>query len=87
MKITECPTCGSGNIARVRRPFKFRFKKKVISIADLEREVCSDCDEELFGPEANRRIEQAIQAKNSGKRKQPSSRRSKTRSSKRASSS
>lgn len=87
MKITECPTCGSRRIARVKRPFEFRFKGKPIAIPDLEREVCPDCGEELFGPEANRRIEQEIAAAKDGKRKKPQSRRGKAASRKKASSS
>lgn len=50
---TRCPSCGSRSIRRMQKPFRVRVKTRVVTMPDLEREICSECKEEFFDREAN----------------------------------
>jgi YgiT-type zinc finger domain-containing protein len=51
--LTRCPHCGSRDIRLVRKAFRARVGKRIMTIPDLECEVCADCKEEFFDREAN----------------------------------
>ena len=57
MRITKCPSCGSGRIAQVRRDWSGEFQGKKYNIEALDFYECPDCGEQVFDPEAMRRIE------------------------------
>lgn len=55
--ITVCPTCESRRIQRVRKSIVRIYKKKRITIPDVEYYECPDCGEELYDQDAMRIIE------------------------------
>ncbi len=57
LKITKCPTCGSGKIRKVRRNWKDTFKGQSYTVPNLTFYECPDCGEELYDREAMRKIE------------------------------
>lgn len=58
LKITECPTCGSKRIKRVRRRvWKDSFRGQEYTVPNLVYHECPDCGERLYGPEAMEKIE------------------------------
>ena len=57
LKITECPTCGSKRIKRVRRNFRDTWKGQAYVVPNLEFEECPDCGERLFDHAAMQKIE------------------------------
>jgi len=57
LKITECPTCGSRKIKRVRRDWTDTFEGHTYTVPDLQFWNCPDCGEEIYDREAMRKIE------------------------------
>ncbi len=55
--LMRCPSCGSRRIRRRRKAFRARVGTRIVTIRDLEREVCPDCKEEYFDREANIKID------------------------------
>jgi YgiT-type zinc finger domain-containing protein len=58
LKITECPTCGSKRIRRMRRNFHGAYKGQAYVVPNLEFEQCPDCGERLFDHDAMQKIEE-----------------------------
>jgi YgiT-type zinc finger domain-containing protein len=56
LKINVCPICGSKRIRRVIRDVKSRRGGADYTARRIEVEECPDCGEQLFSPEALRRI-------------------------------
>jgi YgiT-type zinc finger domain-containing protein len=57
MKITKCPSCGSGRIRRVRSTWTGQFQGKDYVVEDLEFHECPACGERVYDREAMRKIE------------------------------
>jgi len=57
IRITKCPTCGSGRIRRVRRDWTDTFEGETYTVPDLEFHQCPDCGERLYDRQAMRKIE------------------------------
>jgi len=57
LKITICPSCGSGNIRKVRRTWRGEFQGQRYSVPSLEFYECPDCGEKVYDREAMRKIE------------------------------
>ena len=53
----NCPTCGSARIRRVRRTITRTFKGKTYKVPGVEFHECLKCGEEIFSPEAVRKIQ------------------------------
>lgn len=69
LKITVCPTCGSDNIKLVRKDQTREFEGRVYTVPDLEFHECPDCGEEVYSPEAVRKIQAYSPAFSKAKRK------------------
>ncbi|MBM3242695.1 YgiT-type zinc finger protein [Candidatus Poribacteria bacterium] len=57
MRITICPPCGSAKIKRVQRDWTGEFKGQAYTVPDLEFYECANCGEEVYEPQAMRKIE------------------------------
>ena len=57
LKITTCPTCGSGKIKRVRRDWTDEAGGARYTVAALEFYECPSCGERVYDREAMRKIE------------------------------
>ncbi len=57
LNITICPSCGSGNIRKVRRTWRGEFQGQRYSVPSLEFYECPDCGEKVYDREAMRKIE------------------------------
>ncbi|HUT32474.1 MAG TPA: YgiT-type zinc finger protein [Planctomycetota bacterium] len=57
LKITECPTCGSDRIKRVRKNLQREGHGKPYVVPRLAFWECPACGERLFDREAMRMIE------------------------------
>lgn len=57
IKITVCPTCGSGKIKKVRRNWTSKAQSKTYIVPNLEYYECPDCDEKVYDREAMQKIE------------------------------
>ena len=57
IKITICPSCGSGKIKRVRRNWTGEFQGQTYTVPDLEFHKCGECGERIYDREAMRKIE------------------------------
>jgi len=57
IKITICPTCGSDKIKRVQRDCIREFQGQTYTVPDLEFYECAYCGEEVYEPQAMRKIE------------------------------
>ena len=57
LKITTCPSCGSGNIKKVRRKWAGSFKGKRYTVSSLQYYECPDCGEKVYDRDAMREIE------------------------------
>jgi YgiT-type zinc finger domain-containing protein len=57
IKVTKCPTCGSGRIRKVRRNWKGTYRRQTYVVPALEFYECPDCGEEVYDRDAMRRIE------------------------------
>jgi YgiT-type zinc finger domain-containing protein len=55
-KITECPSCGSAKIKRVRRKWSGEYRGQRYTVANLEFYECPECKEQVYDPEAMRAI-------------------------------
>jgi YgiT-type zinc finger domain-containing protein len=55
--ITQCPTCGSDQIKRVRRKWVGRSAGKSYQVPNLEFYECPVCGERVYDREAMRKIE------------------------------
>jgi YgiT-type zinc finger domain-containing protein len=57
MNITNCPSCGSAKIKKVRRKWSGDYQGQRYVVEHLEFYECPDCDERVYDPEAMRAIE------------------------------
>jgi YgiT-type zinc finger domain-containing protein len=57
--VSDCPTCGSRRIERVRGTWSGRYKGKPYEVARLEYYSCPDCGEKVYPAQAMRRIQEA----------------------------
>ncbi|MBI4527145.1 MAG: YgiT-type zinc finger protein [Deltaproteobacteria bacterium] len=57
LKITRCPSCGSGKIKTVRRNWIGSFKGKRYTVPCLRYYECPDCGEKVYDRDAMREIE------------------------------
>jgi YgiT-type zinc finger domain-containing protein len=57
IQITVCPSCGGGNIIRVRQDWTGEFRGQPYTVPDLEFYECPDCGERIYDREAMRKIE------------------------------
>ena len=57
LKITECPTCESPRIKRVKKNQRRTFKGKAYMVPNLEYWECPDCGEHVYDHAAMRKIE------------------------------
>lgn len=57
-EFLECPTCGSPHIRKFRKDYTRRFQKEIYIVPDLEYHECQDCGEQLFSPDAIRKIQE-----------------------------
>ncbi len=58
IKITECPTCGSKKIKRVRGNWTSEYQGQKYTVPNLEYYECPDCEEKIYDPQAMRKIEE-----------------------------
>ena len=56
-KITQCPSCSSAKIKRVRRKWSGEYRGQSYTVDNLEFYKCPDCKEQVYDPEAMRAIE------------------------------
>jgi YgiT-type zinc finger domain-containing protein len=52
-----CPTCGSREIRKVRRTLTRTFRGRSYKVPRVEYHSCPRCGEEVFSPEAVRKIQ------------------------------
>ncbi len=57
MKITICPTCGSGKIKKVKRNWTSKLQGQTYTVPALEFYECPNCGERVYEPQAMRKIE------------------------------
>jgi len=57
LKITICPSCGSGKIEKVRRNWTGSFRGKKYRVPNLQYYECPDCAERVYDRDAMREIE------------------------------
>jgi YgiT-type zinc finger domain-containing protein len=57
IQITVCPSCGRGNIKKVRRDWTGEFRDRPYTVPDLEFYECPDCGERIYDRTAMRKIE------------------------------
>jgi len=57
LKITRCPSCGSGKIKKVRRNWIGNIKGKKYLVPNLQYYECPDCGEKVYDRDAMREIE------------------------------
>jgi len=57
LKITRCPSCGSGKIKKVCRNWTGSIKGKKYLVPNLQYYECPNCDEKIYNREAIRKIE------------------------------
>jgi YgiT-type zinc finger domain-containing protein len=57
LKITRCPSCGSGQIRKVRRSWTGRFRSRRYIVPNLEFYECPKCGEKVYGREAMQKIQ------------------------------
>jgi YgiT-type zinc finger domain-containing protein len=55
--ITQCPTCGSDKIKKVRRNWTGESRGESYAVTNVEFHECPVCAEKVFAPEAVRRIQ------------------------------
>lgn len=56
-KITICPTCGSNKIRSIKKDQIREFNGQKYTVPDLEYQECPVCAEEIYDPNAVRKIE------------------------------
>jgi YgiT-type zinc finger domain-containing protein len=52
-----CPTCGSKRIRLVRRDLTRTFRGQSYKVPRVQFHQCPDCGEEIYSPEAVRKIQ------------------------------
>jgi len=57
LKITTCPSCGSGKVKRVRRNWTGSFKGKRYTVSNLQYYECPGCGEKVYDRDAMQEIE------------------------------
>ncbi len=57
IQMTVCPSCGSGNIKKVRQDWLGEFRGQPYTVPDLEFYACPDCGERVYDRQAMRKIE------------------------------
>ncbi|MBI4557292.1 MAG: YgiT-type zinc finger protein [Candidatus Hydrogenedentes bacterium] len=57
IRITVCPTCGSGKIRKMRGTWTGRFRGHSYTVPSLEFYECPVCGERVYDREAMRMIE------------------------------
>ena len=57
IQITVCPSCGGGNIKKVRQDWTGEFHGQLYTVPDLEFHECPDCGERIYDREAMWKIE------------------------------
>lgn len=57
LKITTCPSCGSGKVKKIRRNWTGSFKAKRYTVPNLQYYECPDCGEKVYDRDAMREIE------------------------------
>ncbi len=57
LEMTECPTCGSHRLNKVRRNWHDTYQGRTYVVPHLEFFECPDCGERLYDREAMRKIE------------------------------
>ena len=57
LKITTCPSCGSGKIKKIRRNWTGNFKGKTYKVPNLQYYECPNCGEKVYDRDAMREIE------------------------------
>jgi YgiT-type zinc finger domain-containing protein len=57
LDITQCPTCESPRIKRVKKNQRRTFKGKAYVVPNLEYWECPDCGEHVYDHAAMRKIE------------------------------
>ena len=57
VSIKKCPTCGSGNLRKLRKNWESNAPGGKYMVPLLEYYKCPDCGEELYDKEAMRNIE------------------------------
>ncbi len=55
--ITNCPTCGSERIKKVRRKWVGKYRGRAYVVPRLEFYECPVCGEKVYDREAMRKIE------------------------------
>jgi len=58
LKIKTCPTCGSGEIKKVKKDWKGEYRGKKYSVPSLSFYECPDCGERVYDRDAMHRIEE-----------------------------
>ena len=57
IQITICPSCGTDKIKRVQRDWTSEFQGQTYTVPNLEFYECTYCGEEVYDPQAMRKIE------------------------------
>lgn len=57
LKIIKCPTCGSDRLKRVRRTVTGQIRGQPYMVPEVVVYHCPVCGEELYDPEAMKKIE------------------------------
>jgi len=57
LEVSECPTCGSTRIKKLRRNWRDTYRGKAYVVPNLEFWECPDCGERLYDRDALRKIE------------------------------
>jgi YgiT-type zinc finger domain-containing protein len=55
--IKSCPICGSRKVERVHDTVKFPTKSGVLTVPDLDFDVCRNCGESFFDHTASQKID------------------------------
>lgn len=55
--LTKCPTCGGKRIKKVSRDWEGVYHGKKYIVPNLTWYICPDCKEQVYDPEAMRKIE------------------------------
>ena len=63
LNITCCPTCGSDKIKKVRKTWVGQSGGKTYKVPSLVYHECPACGEQVFSPDAMRRIEACSHAR------------------------
>ena len=58
LKISECPTCGSARITKIKRNCRREVRGQSYVVPALEYWECPDCGEGVYEASAMRKIEE-----------------------------